>query len=357
VIPDHTIPLGFCIPGDITLPTGGYKYDREVLAQLVSHGVQAQHVALPVGYPAPSEADLAATVALFSSVPSTTPLLIDGLALGAMPPALVAALPHPLIALVHHPLGLESGLAPERAYFLLANEKAVLAHARAVIVPSPAMAAWLTAHFDIPAARIMVAEPGVDRAVRAPCAGNPPCLLAVGAVSQRKAYDLLVEALAPLTGLAWQLTIVGALDRAPDAVAHLKAVIAQHGLDARVHLAGACSDAELAGFYVKADIFVASSLLEGYGMALTEALSRGLPIVTSTGGAAADTVPDSAALKVPPGDGTALRVALDRMLKDPALRRSMSDAAWTVASQLPTWDSTAQSVADAVCRVMKGTGT
>jgi glycosyltransferase involved in cell wall biosynthesis len=348
------IPLGFCIPGDITLPTGGYKYDREVLARLAGHGVHAQHVVLPGGFPAPSAVELAATTGLLASVPSSTPLLIDGLALGAMPPAFVAALPHPLIALVHHPLGLESGLAPARAAFLLANEKAVLAHARAVVVPSPAMAAWLAAHFDIPAARITVAEPGVDRAARASCAGDPPQLLAVGAVSTRKAYDLLVEALAPLVGLAWQLTIVGALDRAPEAATRLRAVIAQHRLGARVHLAGACTDAELAGFYAKADIFVAASLLEGYGMALTEALSRGLPIVTSTGGAAADTVPGRAALKVPPGDGPALMHALEKMLRDAPLRRTMADAAWTVASQLPTWDSTASSIAKAVLSVRGG---
>ncbi len=349
------IPLGFCIPGDITLPTGGYKYDREVLARLAGCGIEVQHLTLPAAYPAPSEADLAATAVVLASLPCTTPLLIDGLALGAMPPALVAALPNPLMALVHHPLGLESGLAPERAAYLLANEKAVLVHARAVIVPSPAMAGWLAAEFDIPPARITVAEPGVDRAARAPCVGHPPHLLAVGAVSQRKAYDLLVEALAPLARLAWQLTIVGALDRAPEAAAQLKAVIAHHGLEARVHLAGACTDAELAGFYAKTDVFVAASLLEGYGMALTEALSRGLPIVTSTGGAAADTVPGSAALKVPPGDVAALSQALERMLRDTALRRTMSGAAWTEASRLPTWDSTARNVAHAVKHMMEGT--
>jgi glycosyltransferase involved in cell wall biosynthesis len=347
-------PLAFCIPGDITLPTGGYKYDREVLARLGSHGIEAQHVVLPPAFPAPSSADLSLKAALFACVPSTTPLLIDGLALGALPPGMIGALPHPVIALVHHPLGLEAGLAPERAAFLLANEKAVLAHARAVIVPSPAMAAWLVAHFDIPAARISVAEPGVDRAERAPCAGDPPQLLAVGAVSQRKAYDLLVEALASLSGRAWQLTIVGALDRAPEAVARLKDMIEQHGLSARVHLAGACTDNELARFYAKADIFIASSLLEGYGMALTEALARGLPIITSTGGAAADTVPDSAALKVPPGDGPALTLAMELLLRDAPLRRTMADAAWTVASQLPTWDSTASSIAKAVMAVHGG---
>ena len=41
-------------------------------------------------------------------------------------------------------------------------------------------------------------------------------------------------------------------------------------------------------------------------MVLAEALAHGLPIVASTAGAADETLPDPAALKVPPGDAVAL---------------------------------------------------
>ena len=47
----------FAIPGDIELPTGGYVYDRRVLALLPSFGLTPRHVALPGTFPAPSAAE------------------------------------------------------------------------------------------------------------------------------------------------------------------------------------------------------------------------------------------------------------------------------------------------------------
>ena len=54
------ITAAFVIPGDIDLPTGGYGYDRRVMALLPAAGVLARHVALPGAYPSPTTADLTA---------------------------------------------------------------------------------------------------------------------------------------------------------------------------------------------------------------------------------------------------------------------------------------------------------
>src|SRR5512145_2889063 len=94
----------FAVPGDINLPTGGYTYDRRVMALLPRQGVEVQHLALPAGYPAPTPGDLAATAQAFAQAPRGTVLLIDGLAYGAMPPDVIAAARGPIVALVHHPL-------------------------------------------------------------------------------------------------------------------------------------------------------------------------------------------------------------------------------------------------------------
>ncbi len=342
------IPLAFCIPGDLSLPTGGNRYDREVLARLPAQGVDAAQVRLEDGFPHPSAKVLGHTARTLAAIDPRTVLLVDGLALGAMPPAAVAALPHRIAALVHHPLGLENGLPPVRAEALLANEKAVLAHVRHTIVTSPATKRILLADFGLADRQVTVAEPGTARHPRATGTGQPFQVLAVGAVSERKAYGDLIRALADITDIPWRLTIAGSLTHAPEAAKALRQVIDRCGVAERVTLAGALDDAHLAACFARADAFAMSSLFEGYGMALTEALARGLPVVTSSGGAAAETVPDMAALKVPPGDSAALSAALWRVMTDRSLRRRMSDAAWAAAALLPSWDDTAREIADVV---------
>jgi glycosyltransferase involved in cell wall biosynthesis len=342
------ISAAFCIPGDLALPTGGYRYDREMLARLPGQGISIRHVALDGGYPHPSPEELARTAALLAACHRREIVLIDGLALGAMPPDMVAALPQTVVALVHHPLGLEAGLSAERAAFLLRNEREMLAHVRHVIVTSPATKRFLIKDFALDDRKVTVAEPGTSRAARAAGVGRPFQILAVGAVSARKAYDRLVSALTPLRDFDWRLTIAGSLTLQPETTARLRDSIDASGVADRITLTGALDDAHLAALYAKADLFAMSSLFEGYGMALTEALARGLPIVASSGGAAADTLPEVAAIKVPPGDGEALTAALRRVMTEDALRRRMGDAAWAAAALLPSWDDTARDIAEAL---------
>lgn len=341
----------FAIPGDIATPTGGYAYDREVLARLPGLGVRTRHVPLPASYPAPAEVDLALTEEVIGRLPAATVLLIDGLAFGAMPEPLVAGIRQPIIALVHHPLGCEPGLAPERARNLVALERGALAHARRVIATSPFTARLLATDYAVPPDRITVAIPGTRPAARARGTGRPPQLLAVGAVSPRKGYDVLVEALAGLPELDWQLTIAGALDRAPGAVAAVEEVIERNGLGRRIALPGSLAEEPLDRLYAAADVLVMPSLFEGYGMVLAEAMARGLPIVCTTGGAAAETVPEGAALKVPPGAVGPLAAALRRVLGEPALRQRLAEASWQAGRRLPDWDETARLVAGVIIEV------
>jgi glycosyltransferase involved in cell wall biosynthesis len=189
-------------------------------------------------------------------------------------------------ALVHHPLCLEAGLPPARQRQLKDLETAALALARKVVTTSPTTARTLAADFAVPAHKITVAEPGTDPAPRATGTGSPVQLLAVGAVVPRKAYDLLVRALSPLADRDWRLIMAGPTDRSAEALAALRAAMLEAGLGHRVTLLGAVDQQRLAGLYAKADIFVMSSLYEGYGMVLGEAMARGLPIVCTTGGAA-----------------------------------------------------------------------
>ena len=347
----------FAIPGDITLPTGGYAYDREVLARLPETGIEIAHLALPGGYPDPSGAELARTAEQISNTPRDAVLLVDGLAYGAMPSALIERFDRRIVALVHHPLCLEAGVPPARAETLRALETEALAMAHRVVVTSPLTARTLVADFGVPADLITVAEPGTEPAQRAQGSrGETAVLLAVGSIVPRKGYDVLVEALAmdALTHDSdWRLHIVGAIDRSPPTVDALRAQIRQSGLAERIDVTGPKSRTELDGCYDAADIFVLASHYEGYGMVLAEALACGLPIVTTTGGAAAETAPDDAALKVPPGDAQALQKALRRLIDDINLRKTLADAAWSAGQKLPRWSDTAAKIAEVLKEARK----
>ena len=339
--------VAFAIPGDINLQTGGYTYGRHVMALLPRFGVDVRHVALPGSFPAPTKDDLAETSRLLGALPPETIILADGLAYSAIPAELLRPLRGQIVALVHHPLCLEAGLTKERQKELYELEKAALALSRQVVVTSLTTRDTLVTDFGVPGAKVTVAEPGTDPAARAPGTGKPLQLLSVGSVVPRKAYDVLVRALATVPG-DWHLVIVGPTDRSPEALAALQTASHETGLTARVDVVGPAGPAQLDHHYATADIFVLPSLYEGYGMVLSEAMARGLPIVCTTGGAAAATVPDTAAIKVPPGDVEALAAALRRVLDDAALRRRMSDAAWAAAQNLPRWEDTARIVAGVI---------
>jgi glycosyltransferase involved in cell wall biosynthesis len=335
----------FAVPGSLDAPTGGYAYARRLLSLLPEQGIAVRHLVLPDSYPNPSEEDLAETARAVAATAPDSVLLIDGLAYGAMPPRTILGFRRRAVALVHHPLGLEHGLPEERRAALLASEREALSLARRVIVTSPLTKRWVVDDFGVEAEIVAVAEPGTEAAARSLGTGAPVQLLAVGAVSPRKGYDILVAALARLKDLDWRLTIAGDAERVPHCAAMLRRALAEAGLQERVALAGAVDDGRLEALYSRADIFVSSSLLEGYGMVLAEALARGLPLVASTGGAAAETVPDAAALKVPPGDADALSRALRELIVDRERRAALAEASWRAGQALPRWRDTAARVA------------
>jgi glycosyltransferase involved in cell wall biosynthesis len=341
----------FAIPGDLATPTGGYAYDRRLLALLPRDGVVVTHRGLPGGFPFPDPQDLAGTARLLADTPRDAVVLIDGLAFGALPATLVRDLGRRVVALVHHPLGLETGHSADVARALLASEAAALAVAHAVIVTSPATARILAADLGVAPERITVAVPGTDPAPRAAADGDPPRLLTVGTISPRKAQTLLVEALAGLDERDWSLTVVGATDRHPDEADRLRGLIAASGLADRVRLSGALPADAVARAYAEADLFVLPSLYEGFGMVITEALAHGLPVVATTGGVAVESLPAQACLRVPPGDVAALREALRSLIDDAGRRRGLAEAAWAAAQDLPRWTQTSRIVADVIRRV------
>lgn len=325
-------------PGDINTPSGGYAYDRRILAGLTAQGFDAVPLSLRGGFPYPTADEIGAALALLAATPPGTVLLADGLALGALPEAGLRRIGRPVVALVHHPLALETGLSEAVAARLLQSEAGALAAASAVIAVSPETHRMLVERFGVPPEKITLALPGTAPAARVPADGLPPRLIAVGSLTPRKGYGVLLDALDGLRDLDWTLTIVGSPDFEPETAREIAARAAAFG--PRIRLAGALDTEALDAAYAAADIFVHPSFYEGYGMVLAEALRRGLPVICTTGGAAGETVPDGAGLKVPPRDADALAAALRALLVDPARRRTMADAAFAAGTALPDWSDT-----------------
>ena len=342
----------WAIPGDLSTVTGGYAYDRRIIAELERLGWEAELVSLGDGFPRPSAEQKADASARLLAAASDRPIVIDGLAFGVLPEA-AAALhrTHPVIALVHHPLALETGLTEREADALLASERSALASTKHVITTSPWTADLLVERFGVSASRLTVILPGTDRAPFARGNNTPLCLLSVGAVGQRKNFDLLVEALAPLADRPWRLVIAGDRDRDPAATARLDSLIVQHGLAGRIEVPGTVPADRLEALYAAADLFVLASRFEGYGMAFAEALAHGLPVIGTTGGATPSTVPASAGRLVAPGNVAALTGALRELIDDADRRHALAAGARAAAARLPTWEESGARLSELLLRL------
>lgn len=335
--------LYFLVPGDLQTLTGGYAYDRKLGTALQALGVRVHAVAVSALYPAPDAAAQADTAKQLAGIPDGSMVLADGLAYGVMDH--IARAEHQrlqLIALCHHPLAFESGLQPQQQQLLFNSEKTALALAKAVVVTSAATATLLTHHYQVPADKITVALPGTEQQTFAPCLGNPPKLLTVATLTQRKAHDVLLDALSRLSALKWTARFVGGEQFDPAWAAHLKTTATALNLDERICFAGTVAD--LHGEYAQADLFVLPSRFEGYGMVFAEALSFGLPIIATRTGAVPDVVPESAGLLVPVDDAAALAAAIERLLTDRTLYQLLQRGAQQAAGTLPAWQQTAAQV-------------
>jgi glycosyltransferase involved in cell wall biosynthesis len=331
----------FAVPGDLATPTGGYAYDRRIVAELEELGWQIDVIDLGDGFPRPSAQAVDAARALLTRVPKGRPIVIDGLAFGVIP-ELAADLSHthPLIALIHHPLALESGISASEADHFRRRERGALACTYNVVVTSPSTARLLTADFGVSSEFITVVLPGTER--RSPARGSSDgrvSLLSVGSVVPRKGYDVLVTALGGLKDLPWRLTIAGDRGRDPAAAFWLDTTIRRLGLGAQVDLLGAVADEQLTALYDAADLFVLASRFEGYGMAFAEAVAHGLPVIGTMAGAIPETVPADAGILVPPDDVEALAGALRHLIENPHERGRL--AAGARAARFPSWSDQA----------------
>jgi len=332
----------FVVPDGIddpARPSGGNVYDAHLRDGLISTGRQVHEHAVRGFWSPPDAAPFAALEDVMNRIPDGSVVLIDGLIASTAPEVLLPQASRlRLVALVHMALGAD-------------RERAVLAAAASVVTTSEWSRRRLMELYALP--RVHVARPGVDPSPLAPGSESGEALLCVAAVTPGKGHDVLLEALGTLTDLSWHCECVGRLDRDPEFVEHLRGA-----LNGRVSFPGPAAGADLDRRYAAADLLVLASRGETYGMVVTEALARGLPVVASDVGGLTEALGYGGngvrpGLLVPPDDPAALATALRAWLADAELRERLRRAARERRESLPGWAETTAAVADVLAEASR----
>ncbi|MGM0773824.1 MAG: glycosyltransferase [Pseudomonadota bacterium] len=342
----------FVVPGNPDQNTGGYRYVRQIAEGLNDIGITASREGLSGAFPLVDQQASESLNSLLANLADGTLVVLDGLAMGALPDIVAAhAQRLRIVALVHHPLADETGLPASTRDLLFSAERKALAAVAGVITTSPHTAQRM-GDFDVPAKRIRVVEPGADTISLADQTEKVPGktlnILCVAHLSPRKAQHQLVEALSGLQQLPWQCTLAGSTDRDADYGQKIRDLVQDLGLGNRITLAGELDDDGLEQAYRQADIFVLPSLYEGYGMVIDEAQAAGLPIITTDGGALAKTGKRPGIRQYPAGDVEQLKNCLEAWLQDPGELTRVTEEANDQAEHLRHWAQAAREFRDAL---------
>jgi glycosyltransferase involved in cell wall biosynthesis len=339
---------------DPALPSGGNVYDRRICCGLAELGWSVAVRPVPGSWPRPEPWARTALGRVLAGIRDQAVVLLDGLIASAVPEVLVPeATRLRLVVLVHMPLGAERNRVEGCESSV--RERAVLSAAAAIVTTSRWTQRWLLGRYELRRDVVHVVEPGVDVADPAPGTTSGGELLCVAAVTPQKGHDVLLQALATVADLDWRCRCVGTLARHPDFVAGLGRQAQAAGIADRVSFPGPRSGADLEDAYATADLLVLASRAETYGMVVTEALARGLPVVaTAVGGVpeALGRATDGTApgLLVPPDDPLALGAALRGWLGDHELRRCLRSAAAKRRATLSGWSDSSERLS----RVLEG---
>jgi glycosyltransferase involved in cell wall biosynthesis len=268
----------------------------------------------------------------------------------------------PLLGTCHHPVTVDRSLDLEHAdkwrrqitlrrwYGFLAMQKRVARQVPRILTVSSSSKRDIVEQYRVRADQLEVVPIGADHTHFRP---RPEVARVRGRIMTTASADVPFKGLFPLVeGLAKlrterpeaHLVVVGRL-RAESPVA---AAIERLGLTGFVTFESAVSDDRMVELYAQAQVAVVPSLYEGFSLPAVEAMACGVPLVATTGGALPEVVGEDGVtgMLVPPGDPSALAVAIGTVMAEPELAARLSAAARRRVLERFTWQACASATAD-----------
>jgi glycosyltransferase involved in cell wall biosynthesis len=237
--------------------------------------------------------------------------------------------------------------------------------ADAIVTDSQCSRKDLIAYLGLDSSKVEVIWAGIDKhfkpvtdevllgTVTARYEIEPPFLLYLGALNARKNVARLLEAFSRVRSRHPKMSLVigGKRQWGSDEIDRALRCLE---LDGKVHFTGYVDDSDLPALYSAAEAFVFPSLYEGFGFPPLEAMACGTPVVTSNVSSLPEVVGD-AAIQVDPYDVSALSQAIDRVLSDQQLRKSLRMRG-IERSKLFTWKEAARQTIQLYDRVLHSAG-
>jgi len=307
-------------PGDPNQRTGGYLYNARIGEALRGMGLMVEVVELDSPWPVGGESH----AERLDAIPDDATVVADGLLWpGLLGEERAALCQRTRVWVVVHSL-----MDMEGATQLAMLESMALNEAHGCFATSARTAGLVAERTERDS--VPVVEPGTESTSTAEGPGTN-ALLAVGHVIPRKGYRQLLTALAELKDVEWTLDIVGSLTRDPEHATEIQAVVIACGLAGRVRFLGELGQADLEAAYAGADCLVHAAHFEAYGMVLTEALQRGVPVLSTPAGAL-DAVDSAGVGMLDPAD---MVEGLREWLVEPLRLKQARTAALNM--RFPTW--------------------
>jgi len=325
--------ITWVVYGRLDQPTGGYVYDRLIVAGLRRAFDDVAVLSLQPG------AGGRELVNLDREPPDV--VVIDALCIPDVAARLAAVRGPALVLLVHHLTSWEVEVRGREAYHRA--EAQCLARCHSIVTTSFATAARIEG--TSPGHHCVAVPPGADRlplVVRPEALPGRLRLLLVGSLIPRKRVLEVLAALDTCATDAFELRLVGDATRDPAYAAQVQVVIATSPrLAARVRCCGVVSDSELAGELARADLLVLASSLEGYGMVLSEARRAGVPQLVARSAALPEIV-GAGRDSIQFDDAAHLARLVAELALDDDRRSELRAAARVSAATMPTWSEAAR---------------